>query len=135
LSSASGRIPQEQSWSNSAAPIQLLLNLSPFTFSQPQYSPSFFEPGLQRPPVINYSPDNGSIGTPGFEYPLSSAFISAIPGQYSHTSPMNHHHPSSHLQPLAGPPSEPAHSFTGDFRSDEPESSITAINRTQWGGL
>ncbi|KAJ7813252.1 hypothetical protein B0H13DRAFT_2468821 [Mycena leptocephala] len=142
LSSASGQNPQEESWSNSAAPIQLLSNLPPFTSAQPEYSPSFFKPGPQRPPVIHSSSDNGSIGTPGFEYPLSNALISATPGEYSHTSPMNRHdidpsiiHPSIHLQPLAGPPGEPAHSFTGDFRNDEPESSITAINRTQWGGL
>ncbi|KAJ7918032.1 hypothetical protein B0H13DRAFT_308633, partial [Mycena leptocephala] len=137
LSSASGQIPQEESWSNSAVPIQLLSNLPPFTFAQPQYSPSFFEPGPQRPPVINYSPDNGSIGTSGFEYPLSNVLT---PGEYGHTSPINHHHPSiiypsSHLQPLAGLPGEPAHLFTGDFRNDEPESSIAAINCTQWGGL
>jgi hypothetical protein len=53
---------------------------------------------------------------------------------------MNRHHPSiihpsSHLQPLAGLPGEPAHLFTGDFRNDEPESSIAAINRTPQGGL
>ncbi|KAJ7797435.1 hypothetical protein B0H13DRAFT_2392150 [Mycena leptocephala] len=133
LSSAnsSGQIPQNESWSNSAAPIQSLSNVPLFTFAQP---PSFFQPGPQRPPVIHYSPDNGSIITPGFEYPLSNVLISATPGEYSDTSPMNRHHPSSHLQPLAGPPGEPAHSFTGDFRNDEPESSITAINRTPWGG-
>ncbi|KAJ7918038.1 hypothetical protein B0H13DRAFT_2269318 [Mycena leptocephala] len=140
LSSASGRIPQEESWFNSAAPIQSLSNLPPFTFAQPQYSPSFFEPGPQRPSVINYSPDNGSIGTSGFEYPLSNVLISATPGEYGHTSSINRHHPSiihpsSHLHPLAGLPGEPAHLFTGDFRNDEPESSITAINRTPWGGL
>ncbi|KAJ7918030.1 hypothetical protein B0H13DRAFT_2269314 [Mycena leptocephala] len=128
---SSGQIPQNESWSNSAAPIQSLSNLPLFTFAQP---PSFFQPGPQRPPVIHYSPDNGSIITPGFEYPLSNVLISATPGEYSHTSLMNCHHPSSHLQPLAGPPGEPAHSFTGDFRNDEPESSITAINHTPWGG-
>ncbi|KAJ7918017.1 hypothetical protein B0H13DRAFT_308516 [Mycena leptocephala] len=137
LSSASGRIPQEESWSNSAAPIQSLSNLPPFTFAQPQYSPSFFKPGPQCPPVINYSPDDGSIGTSGFEYPLSNVLT---PGEHGHTSSINCHHPSiihpsSHLQPLAGLPGEPAHLFTGDFRNDEPDSSIAAINDTPWGGL
>ncbi|KAJ7918010.1 hypothetical protein B0H13DRAFT_1710071 [Mycena leptocephala] len=44
-------------------------------------------------------------------------------------------HLSSHLQPLAGPPGEPAHSSTGDSRTNGPESSIAAINCTPWDGM
>lgn len=136
LQSTSGRIPQNESWSNSVASIQSLSNLSPFTFSQPEYSPSFFEPDPECPLAGHYGPVNGSNSTLGFEYPLSNALISLTPGEYSHASPMNRHchpiiHPSSNFKCMG----KPAHSFTGDVRDDGPESSIAAINRTPWDGL
>jgi hypothetical protein len=133
-------MPQDESWSSSATSIQSLSNLPPFTFSQPEYSPSSFEPGPQHPLAGNHGPVNDSISTPGSGYPLSNALLLGPPGGYSHTSPMNRHdppiiHPSRNFEPQAGLLGEPAHSFMGDARNDGPESSIAAINRTPWDGL
>ncbi|KAJ7910458.1 hypothetical protein B0H13DRAFT_2272472 [Mycena leptocephala] len=140
LQSSSGRIPQDESWSNSTASVQSLSNLPPFTFSQLEYSPFSFEPDPQRPLAGHHGPINGSTSTPGFGYPLSNVLLLGPPREYSHTSPMNRHDPSIiHCSPnferLAGPLGEPDHSFTGDFRNDGPESSLTAINPTPWDGL
>ncbi|KAJ7918013.1 hypothetical protein B0H13DRAFT_1869794 [Mycena leptocephala] len=68
--SSSGRIRQEESWSNSAASIQSVLNLSPFTSSQPEYSPSF-EPG--RIETVH------SIPLPDIMFPLMAHSLSTPP--------------------------------------------------------
>jgi hypothetical protein len=119
---------------------QSLSNLPPFIFSQSEYPPSFFEPGPQCPLPGHHGPVNGSNSTPGIGHPLSNFLVSNAPREYSHTFPLNRPdpssiHPSPNVEPLAGPLGKPAHSLTGDFRNDDPQSSIAAINRTPWDGL